>query len=319
MTSLRPAVPAGAAFLVLLTGLHAVAKAPADRPSGFEPGFTSFRVSVGDLENTYDVFAVSVLPQDTLRFTISSATSPDSFALLAPSSARRDALNREWLWRAPKEPGLSVLRIVNLAVGDTMTLNVFTMAPAGAVKKGMLNGYRIGSYPSGREEMKPPAGFIEVREEHLDARVSPHFTLGQFLSRLESGYPRYLVLDTGLVMYLEELLAEVNRRGHAASTFAVLSGYRTPHHNRQKRNVRYSQHQWGKAADIYIDHSPRDGMMDDLNGDGVSNRKDAQVLAAIVESLDASGRHAGGMGSYRGTRSHGPFIHVDVRGTRVRW
>jgi hypothetical protein len=27
----------------------------------------------------------------------------------------------------------------------------------------------------------------------------------------------------------------------------------------------------------------------------------------------------GGVGVYRGTRSHGPFAHVDVRGTRARW
>jgi hypothetical protein len=27
----------------------------------------------------------------------------------------------------------------------------------------------------------------------------------------------------------------------------------------------------------------------------------------------------GGAGVYRGTKAHGPFLHVDVRGDRVRW
>jgi hypothetical protein len=27
----------------------------------------------------------------------------------------------------------------------------------------------------------------------------------------------------------------------------------------------------------------------------------------------------GGLGMYKATRQHGPFIHVDVRGNRARW
>jgi hypothetical protein len=51
----------------------------------------------------------------------------------------------------------------------------------------------------------------------------------------------------------------------------------------------------------------------------VSDRKDAVVLSAIVDSLEASGGTPGGMSTYPANGSHGPFIHVDVRGNRVRW
>jgi uncharacterized protein YcbK (DUF882 family) len=31
------------------------------------------------------------------------------------------------------------------------------------------------------------------------------------------------------------------------------------------------------------------------------------------------GPRIGGLGIYGSTSAHGPFIHVDVRGTRARW
>lgn len=297
----------------------AVSHRPAADPSGFDPGLASFRISVGDLEIPHTVFALSVLPRETLRFRGVPPVNPDSLFFVAPPDVRRDTTGAEWTWRAPGSHGLTIMRIVNLARGDTMTLNLFTMVPKSAVKKGVLNGYRIGSYPASRKDVKPPSGFIEVTPQNLETPVAPHFTLGQFLCKQESAFPKYLVLDGELLLYLEELLEAVNRPGHAASTFAILSGYRTPHHNRALRNAHYSQHLWGRAADIFIDESPRDGMMDDLNGDGVVNRADAEEMRVIVESLEASGNQPGGLSAYPGTDSHGPFVHVDVRGTRARW
>jgi uncharacterized protein YcbK (DUF882 family) len=51
----------------------------------------------------------------------------------------------------------------------------------------------------------------------------------------------------------------------------------------------------------------------------VSSR-DALVLRGIVERIESEHPELiGGVGTYRATRAHGPFVHVDVRGTRARW
>jgi hypothetical protein len=60
--------------------------------------------------------------------------------------------------------------------------------------------------------------------------------------------------------------------------------------------------------------------MDDLNRDGRVNVRDAAFLARIVDSVERSHPDlTGGVGIYTSTTSHGPFVHVDVRGSRARW
>jgi uncharacterized protein YcbK (DUF882 family) len=101
-----------------------------------------------------------------------------------------------------------------------------------------------------------------------------------------------------------------------------MSGYRTPYYNKLIGNVKYSRHLWGGAADIFIDEHPEDGMMDDLNGDGRIDCHDAAVLYDIIDQMYGKPwyeRFLGGLGRYEKTNSHGPFVHVDVRGFRARW
>jgi len=65
-----------------------------------------------------------------------------------------------------------------------------------------------------------------------------------------------------------------------------------------------------------------DGMMDDLNRDGKMDDLDADVLYSIIDELYGKPfyeRFMGGLAGYKKTDSHGPFVHVDVRGFRVRW
>jgi len=62
--------------------------------------------------------------------------------------------------------------------------------------------------------------------------------------------------------------------------------------------------------------------MDDLTGDGRVDRADAAWLASFVNRLShngAFGPDVGGLGVYGSTSAHGPFVHVDVRGSRARW
>lgn len=209
----------------------------------------------------------------------------------------------------------------------TVTLNVFVMVPLERIEDGMLNGYRIGQYPTVALRQQaiytPPRGLIEITRENEHALVSPHFRLRQFLCKQEGGYPKYLALDARLLTALELLLEKANAQGYHARTFTIMSGYRTPYYNRAIGNsTTYSRHVWGDAADIFIDEHPQDGHMDDLNQDGAVDSHDAEVMYDLIESEYDSRYNkllVGGLARYRETSSHGPFVHVDVRGIVSRW
>ncbi len=71
-----------------------------------------------------------------------------------------------------------------------------------------------------------------------------------------------------------------------------------------------------------MDQQPKDGVMDDLNGDGRLDLGDARWLFDLVDGLSRSGSLdglIGGLGLYSANAVHGPFIHLDVRGQRARW
>jgi hypothetical protein len=229
-----------------------------------------------------------------------------------------------WSWHPPTEPGLYRLRLEN-AQGETrVELNVFVMVPRSRVRNGRLNGYRIGHYPDkplgGKAVYEPPRGFVEVTKENDDARVSPHFRLKQFLCKQESDYPKYVVLNDRLLARLERLLAAVNARGHECDTLHVMSGYRTPFYNALIENVKFSQHVFGGAADVFVDADGNE-LMDDLDRDGVLSKEDARVLASIADAIDRrpGAELLGGIGVYGGTKAHGPFVHIDARGWIARW
>jgi len=121
---------------------------------------------------------------------------------------------------------------------------------------------------------------------------------------------------------LELILENINRGGYQCDTLHIMSGYRTPAYNKAIRNVEYSRHLWGGAADIFIDKNPGDGIMDDLNGDDRIDFHDAAVLYGIIDKMYGKPWYevfVGGLGKYKKTASHGPFVHVDVRGFRARW
>jgi len=57
-----------------------------------------------------------------------------------------------------------------------------------------------------------------------------------------------------------------------------------------------------------------------LNGDGRVDSRDARVIAAAAERVEQKNPQlVGGVGVYHATSAHGPFVHIDVRGTRARW
>jgi hypothetical protein len=229
-----------------------------------------------------------------------------------------------WAWTAPLAPGLYPIQIVAKDGSDSVTLQAFVIVPYDRLEGELLNGYRIGRYPDPSRRVParyaPPVGFVEVTRENEGVLVSPHFRLGQFLCK-QPGARKYVVLNERLLRALEYVLERVHTAGYKATTFHVMSGYRTPAYNRAIGNVAYSQHQWGSAADIFIDENG-DGRMDDLNGDGRSDIRDAEVLYRLIDAAAARPEGQGligGIGKYAPTAAHGPFVHVDVRSGHARW
>ena len=290
--------------------------------SAFDPGRAGFRISVDGLDNPYRVLAIPVMPEARVHF-----HSPDlPAAALSPNadngtlSARGD---RGWTWHAPSTPGHHPVTFRQEASGETMTFNMLVMTPRSAKVNGRIENYRIGQYPRkpfrGLDAYLPPDGFIRVDPALANLAVSPHFTVGQFLSKQQAGWPRFVLVRPELLLVLEQLLETVNEQGMRTDGFVVMSGYRTPFYNSAIGNGRYSRHQWGGAADIYIDQGPPHGRMDDLTGDGRSTIADARHLATIAERVMASMDVEGGIGIYGSAPHRGPFVHVDVRGFPARW
>lgn len=303
---------------VLRAGLL-IAAAPA---AAWDDARLSNPVMVNGLLIPYPVFAIYVMPGSEISLGFVDAAG-GAAVTLGGRAVDRDAAPL----RAPAKPGLEVLEIRSLETGEVCRINVFTLVPATRVdKNGRLNGYRIDSYPDkplrGLDIYLPPKGFVEVTAENAATPVSPNFTLGEFVAKQASKYPKYLVLRPELLLKLENILANLNRAGHPTSDFVIMSGYRTPFYNRAIGNVAYSRHVWGGAADFYIDEAPADGVMDDLNGDGRVDRADARWLATFIDQMSRRGafeNRIGGIGVYGSTSAHGPFVHVDVRGSRARW
>jgi len=304
-------------------GLVALLAAPA--ANAFSPGRAGFEVRVRGETISLEVMAIFALPGETLEIGLVSATAGEDFRLQAAAGeVSRDA-PENWRWQAPVEAGVYPLHLSRLATGEAMTLNVFVLVPYGEVEGGSLGRYEIGAYPAmpfrGLPEYRPPRGFVKVSRENLDVRLSPHFTLRQFVCKQVGEFPKYVTLRERLLLKLERLLEELNAGGHTAETFFIMSGYRTPAYNRAIHNVSNSRHIYGDAADIFVDEDGN-SRMDDLTGDGRVDLEDVDVLRRIVENMTDKpwyGPFSGGLGRYDAKPHRGPFLHVDTRGYRARW
>lgn len=217
------------------------------------------------------------------------------------------------------------------SVADSLGRDLFhfiTLLPFESKQNGKVGVYRVGRWPaeSGRllnEAYRLPEGFIEVTAENQETRVSTHFRLRDFLTKDQATvWPKALVLDERLLDKLELILIELRAAGHKAPGLTVMSGFRTPQYNaRGTRAGRAtnSRHQYGDAADVFVDANG-DGRMDDLNRDGKVNLLDAQAFLKLVDRVERKYPElTGGAGLYRATSSHGPYVHVDARGERIRW
>lgn len=95
-----------------------------------------------------------------------------------------------------------------------------------------------------------------------------------------------IFVDSDLVDILQKV------RDHFGKAVTITSAFRTASHNKKVGGATYSQHLYGKAADIKVS--------------GVA----ASVVADFAETLMPS---TGGIGRYS------TFTHVDVRKVKSRW
>ncbi len=222
--------------------------------------------------------------------------------------------------------------VYSLSGGDsaiTASLSLIVMKPFSAKVNGRIGTYRMGTWPNEKGTPRsasyaPPRGFVEVTRETFGTHVSDHFTVGEFVTKDQRDvWPKYVALDRRLIDKLELTIDELNLRGYRVKDLSVMSGFRTPQYNERGVGAggrsSVSRHQYGDAADIYPDDN-RDGRLDDLNRDGRTDLKDARILAAAAEAVERKNPELiGGIGIYPSTSAHGPFVHIDARGSRARW
>ena len=209
------------------------------------------------------------------------------------------------------------------------SFSLITMLPFSAKLRGRIGTYRMGNWPYEHRAPRTsgdanPEGFIEVTADNESTYVSDHFRLSDFLTHdQQDTWPKYLVLNEKLVDKLELVIDDLNAHGVRVDHLSVMSGFRTPEYNVQGvgkgGRARDSRHQYGDAADVFVDNDGS-GRMADLNHDGRVNYRDAQVIRDAVDRVEAAHPElVGGVGVYRGNSMHGPFAHIDARGVRARW
>ncbi len=222
--------------------------------------------------------------------------------------------------RAVPAPSASQARIASL--------QVLPMVPFEEKLRGRVGLYRMGYWPGEKRTRggmyDNPLGFLQVTPENQDLFVSEHFRLRDFVTKDQFAvWPKYLVLREALIDKLELTIDELQSMGLNVTHLTVMSGFRHPAYNEQGvgkgGRARDSRHQFGDAADVFADND-RDGMLDDLDGDGRVTIRDGNLMVRAVERVEAKyPALTGGMGRYHATHAHGPFVHVDVRGTTARW
>ena len=95
-----------------------------------------------------------------------------------------------------------------------------------------------------------------------------------------------IFIDSELVEVLQKI------RDHFGKSVKINSAYRTPTKNKAVGGEAYSQHLYGKAADIVVS---------------------LQTPKKVAEYAEKLMPKKGGIGIYNS------FVHIDVRQTRARW
>jgi len=271
---------------------------------------TAHAVAINGEDIPYDTWHQKLLPGEEMTLTLADG-----------ETATMDGETIGTTWSA-SEPGNHRLEVRDPLGTLSADVTIFVLEPSTNIdSRGYLGTFRMGKYPR-----NTPRGFIKLEKGQGDLAVSPSFNAGQFLCKQQPGvWPKYLRVSDENLIRLETLLTSLKDDGLTeADTFFVMSGFRSPFYNTAIGSAKFSRHMYGDAADIYLDHSPRDGNMDDINGDGKITKADANFLYDYAQKLYkreglTPSVIKGGIGSYRANAVHGPFVHVDARGSTARW
>ncbi|GAB5522838.1 MAG: hypothetical protein Roseis2KO_07100 [Roseivirga sp.] len=223
----------------------------------------------------------------------------------------------------PAESGVYPLQVMNPNDKVVLNLNLFVLTPIEQKKDEYLNGFRMGNYPPALGEggkYERPRGFIEIKKGYKDVQLTPHFKLSQFVTS-QKGNPKYIIIRESLLLKLEYILAEVNKAGVQVNTLGIRQAYLTPHDNAEKQFAIYSRFIYGDAAQIIIDRD-KNGIMDDVNGDGVGDMRDARWLFNLIDKLSARADYQkleGGLAHYRLNKKFGGYVYIDARGNKMRF
>ena len=121
-------------------------------------------------------------------------------------------------------------------------------------------------------------------------KLAPSFNTREF--RCRDGTDTILV-DEALTVVLQCI------REHFGKAVTITSGYRTPAHNAKAGGTRFSQHLYGRAADIRVQ--------------GASVEEVAACAERLLHGCGGVGRYPAKAGRAAG------WVHVDTRAEKARW
>ena len=227
---------------------------------------------------------------------------------------------REFTIEIPRIHGIYTL--VGSDSSSVQQWSVIVPLDPAQVRTATLNSFPLGFYGDGNSrDHLPERGFIELWPEDYERRVSTHLTFSDLLCHTEGSWPQYMVLDPRLVDKLEQVLEEVSVYYPEARVIHCISGFRTPAYNEAIGNeTGFSLHLYGAAADIWIESWPANGLIDDLDRNKRIDVFDGELIVQSARNLEAAGEVAvGGASAYRWIPTHGPFVHLDTRGSAAVW
>ena len=120
------------------------------------------------------------------------------------------------------------------------------------------------------------------KHKNGNSKVSTNFRVREFACQ-DGSDP--IFIDSELVSVLQKI------RNHFGKAVTITSAYRTPTHNKKVGGTSFSQHLYGKAADIKVQ--------------GIAPSEVAKYAETLLDE--------GGIGIYN------TFTHIDVRYTKSRW
>ena len=153
---------------------------------------------------------------------------------------------------------------------------------------------KVTAQPAKTSEPKQTTPTPQTKQKKRPRVPSGNFSLTEFNSKDGAAMPPDV--QTNIVRLIQNL--EVIRETLGGLPMTIISGYRSPAHNKKVGGKPNSYHMKGMAADIRVK--------------GISTRK----LHDTIEALMDSGQiQHGGLGYYGKSR----FVHYDIRNTKIKW